>query len=604
MALLEKSRFRRYLQLSVETVSNTFKRFPLTILLFLGLAGIIIYRIETPYEKLKDINLILDRLIGVMALGVPMSLSLALLFERFSRNVRALYKIGSYLGEIVLLFLYYQFLFTRTDQQSVTRLLMVILATILSFLFIPYLPRKENFEIYITRIITAFATTAFYTIALALGVMAILFAVKSLLFSSMSEKLYLETWVLAWLVFAPLYFLSILPRMEDRFNLGDFNKVLQVMLLYIALPVISVYTLVLYIYFGKIVITQVWPKGIVSYLVVSYSAVGIAAIFLVSPFREGIKWVRLFTAAMTKLIFPLLAMMFMSISIRVGEFGFTENRYFILAIGIWATLVMIFLNFDRGKRSVVLPISLAVIALLTVFGPWNAFETSISSQNTRFFKIAQKYDLIQNNEVVKNNKPVAEEDRQEISGILRYFAQSHQLKDLKYLPAGFTMQKMEKVFGFAEVYPSGGMNQNYFSYGWDSGIPLDIAGYEMFFRMEAFPKQTGVAYQREIDHAGGKIRLSLGTENILTVDQNGKRIYQYDLMPHLQRLHEKYGSNINGGPKAVGSPDATSDGMILKDETPAVKILIVFNNINGSVDGSQKTMSVENINAEIFLTVK
>ena len=378
---------RKYFTLSIQAVSGTFNRFPLTMILFMGLAALLIYRIETPYEKIKDINDILDRLTGVMSLGVLISLSVSLLLERWGKDKHIPLKIIFFVLVGAFLVLYYLFLFPDTDNVSMTRLLLIMIALALSFFFIPYLPSKERFEIYVTNVITGFATSAFFTVVLGLGVVAILFAIQSLLYSDMDRRLYADTWVLAWLVFAPFHFLYNLPDSNFKFTLKHFNKVIKIALLYIILPVMAVYTLVLYVYFGKIIITQIWPKGIVSYLVVSYTAVGLVAIFLINPFRTENKWVRVFTTVFTKAIFPLLGMMFISIGIRIGEFGFTENRYFILVIGIWSTLMMIFLNLNKGKNNTVLPVSLAIFALLTVIGPWNAFEISKIARQTGFFKL-------------------------------------------------------------------------------------------------------------------------------------------------------------------------------------------------------------------------
>jgi len=596
--------FNKYLKLSLQAVSGTFSRFPITMLLFIGLAALIIYRIETPYDNLKDINDILDRLIGVMAMGVPLSLSISLLLERLGKDQSTVLKICSYAMEVAFLVLYYMFFFTNTHMVSMTRLMLITLAMLLSFFFIPYLPKRERFEIYVTNVIISGATSVFYTIVLALGVMAILFAVKSLLWSSMDSRIYADTWVLAWLVFAPFHFLYNLPDSKIRFTTKHFNKVIKIMLLYIVLPIMTVYTLVLYAYFGKIIITQIWPQGIVSYLVVSYTAVGIAAIFLITPFRMENKWVRVFTTVFIKTIFPLLGMMFISIGIRIGEFGFTENRYFILVIGLWSTLMMIFLNFSKGKNNTVLPVSLAVFALLTVIGPWNAFEVSKSSQSNRFFQIAARYDLIQEGKVVKNNQAVAPGDQQEITGVLSYFDRYHELKELIYLPDNFTMNQMKSVFGFEPVYAAG-VRDNYFSYYWKRDLPVTISGYDLFFPVEAYRYQNGQNfYEKEIDTDQGKVKLIINDKSKLSIEKDGGEMYQYELGKYVRTLYDKYGSNFNGGLKPEPVNNTDQESLIWTDETDQVKIMVVFNNIHGQFDSDQNELSIDNIGGEIFLKMK
>lgn len=601
----KKSVIRKYFSLSLQAISSTFNRFPITILLFIGLAALTIYRIETPYENIRNINDILDRLMGVMALGVPLSLSVALLLERLDKDNNMTLKVLSFALVGAFLSLYYMFFFTDTDMVSITRLLLITLAMVLCFFSIPYLPKRERFEIYVTNVVTRFATTAFFTVVLALGVMAVLFAVKSLLWSNMDSRLYADTWVLAWLVFAPFHFLYNLPDREIEFTIRDFNKVIKIMLLYIVLPIMTVYTLVLYVYFGKIIITQIWPKGIVSYLVVSYTAVGIGTIFLINPFRLENKWARIFTTVFTKTIFPLLGMMFLAIGIRIGEFGFTENRYFILIIGLWSTLMMVFLNFNRGKSNTVLPVSLAIFALLSVMGHWSAFEISKSSQSNRFYQIAAKYDLIQEGKVVKNKQTVQPQDQQEITGVLSYFDNSHDLSELKYLPDNFTMNQMKNVFGFEPLYATG-IGDNYFSYYWNRGEPITISAYDVFFPMEAYRYQAGNSfYVKEITTDQGKVKLNIDQNSKLMIEKDGGVIYQYELQQYVRTLYDKYGSNFDVGIK--GEPvndDSEQESLIWTDETDTVKIMVVFNNIHGQFNYDQNEMTIENINGEVFLKVK
>ncbi|PKM86036.1 MAG: hypothetical protein CVU87_13305, partial [Firmicutes bacterium HGW-Firmicutes-12] len=591
--------------LSLQAIISTFARFPITLLLFISLTILIIYRIETPYDQLKDIELTLDRLTGVIALGIPFSLSISLLTERLGQINNLLIRALTYIAEILFLFVYYSFFFTDTQTVSVIRLLLIILAFVLSFLFIPYIPKKSNFEVYVTTLMTKAATTAFYTFMLALGLVAILFAVKSLLYNDMNPELYAETWIVACLIFAPLHFLHNVPYLNESFTVDNYNKVLKIMLLYIALPVITAYTIVLYIYFGKIIITQVWPSGIVSYLVVSYTAAGIAAIFFVSPFKGENKWVRLFTTSFTKLIFPLLIMMFISIGMRISEFGFTENRYFILVIGLWSTGIMVYLNINKGKNSTLLPISLAIFAFLTVCGPWNAFEVSKTSQTHRFYQIAVKYDLIQNGHVAATSNPVETIDQREITGILQYFNREHELKDLKYLPADFDMSKMKDVFGFSEVYSIARTEESFY-YGGDRNIPLTINGFAYLFPLEFYEHQSNSenTYEQKLFSDNNALKLVVNSESMLTFYNNEKTLYQYDLKNYFEELYDKYGSNL----AKTKSPDASSnevnDNLIFTDENESIQIKIVFYSINGAMDLEDNNLNINHIQGDVFLTIK
>ncbi|MDP3059105.1 MAG: DUF4153 domain-containing protein, partial [bacterium] len=400
--------------------------------------------------SLRDI---LTRIIATIVLGIPLSLCVAMVIEKLNMENRQLLKLAMNITVVIILVLYYLFLLPGQWQTpTLLRLIFNTLALGVAFFFIPYLMHKENIEVYLAHIISKAAITVVFTYIAALGVIGTLFAVKALLYSAMSENLYAHVGVLASLIIAPLIFLSGFPEKHHTFTLQEFNKIIKLLIIYIVLPIISIYTLVLYVYFGKIILTQVWPKDIVSYLVLSYTAIGISAIFFVSPFSQENRWVNNFIKAYTKLIFPLLAMMVVAIFIRVKDFGYTENRYIIVAIGVWATLVMVYFNFNKGRQNIWVPISLAITLVLMVNGPFSAFNTSIRSQNARFFTILNKNNMISEGVATGPSATLSDNDRRDINSIIYYFHQNHGLKALKYLPAGFTISDIASISG-SDTHP-------------------------------------------------------------------------------------------------------------------------------------------------------
>lgn len=580
----------KYLKKSIEAIKETFIRFPLTILLFISLATIIIYRIEVPYEMISNIEEILDRMLAVIVLGIPLSLSINLLFEKFGEKYSCFVKIATYIVEIGLLILYYFIFYKTTDMVPFVRLLLLTITFLISFLFIPYLFKKENFEMYIIKIIIKIITTIFFTVMLALGVTAILFAIKSLLYSDLSQNLITYTWILAGFIFAPINFLYGLPKIYEIFSTDNYNKVLRVLLLYIIMPIISVYTVVLYIYFGKIIATQVWPKGIVSYLVLSYTSVGIATIFLIKPIIDNNKWAKIFTNIFTKVIIPLLVMMFIAIGIRVNDFGFTEARYYIVIIGIWASFAIIYLNFNKGKRNIVLPISLAIIAFLSVVGPWNAFNVSVNSQNKRFYNILEKYDMIQNDVVVNNDRTIDSYDKREISGILRYFKYDHGFNKLKYLPKDFEMDDMKELFGFEEVYYYD-KSRDFYNYFREEKEPIVISGYDVIINCNLYGSEEDDVFKKEVLVQDKTLELTIDNKQNVFVSLNGNNIYSYNLNDYINKLNNEHDFNKNN----------IQEDLILVDNSDNIEVMYLLNSANGNIEND--IIDIDHINVDIFINI-
>ena len=330
---------------------------------------------------------------------------------------------------------------------SMSRYIAFSLILYLIFLSISYLPNRKDFEIFVVRVFTRFFTTVLYSLVLYLGLAAILFTIDQLLGVNIKSELYYYTFLIVAGIFAPSFFLAGLPTKDEILSLKDYSRLLNVLVLYIIMPLISIYTIILYIYFGKIIITRQWPEGLVSHLVLWYSVISAAVLFFISPLLHEKTWPRRYMKYFPKVILPLIVMMFISIGIRINAYGVTENRYFVVALGIWVFLVMIYFATTKKLRNIILPLSLAVITFISVFGPFSSYSISKYSQNKRLTKIFIANNMIKDSKVIKASAVVSDEDARQITSILNYFDRNHSLKDVKRLPQDFKTSDMEKVLG-------------------------------------------------------------------------------------------------------------------------------------------------------------
>ena len=68
----------------------------------------------------------------------------------------------------------------------------------------------------------------------------------------------------AYVIVAPFVFLSYSKFISEQYNI---NKFVQFFAKYVLVSLLIVYALVLLTYIGKIAITQMWPKGILIYMI-------------------------------------------------------------------------------------------------------------------------------------------------------------------------------------------------------------------------------------------------------------------------------------------------------------------------------------------------
>lgn len=564
----------------IASLYASLKRFPIAIGLSTSAAILMMILTNNAQTFSRATEELLGRIIMTLALGIPVSLCSKLIFER-KKGIRLVVKAVIYILEALCLVLYFLFFLKELEMVSVTRYIALTLSFYLIAMFIPYFYRRNGFELYVIKLMTRFFTAVIYSIVLFLGIAAILFTIDKLLEIRVDERVYLDFWIGIIGIFAPSFFLAGVPLYEEQFEERNYPKLLKVLLLYIVMPIIAVYTAILYIYFAKIIATLQWPAGLVAHLVLWYSAICAVVIFFISPLIDESKWARSFSFLLPKVIIPLIIMMFFSVGIRVKAYGITENRYFVIALGLWALGIMLYLNFAKYKRNIIILIALSAIAFLAVVGPWSSYSVSKFSQNQRFEGILSRYGMIRDNAIVKPAQEVSEVDKKEISAILGYFSRSHTLDDVKYLPKEFTLDKMEAVLGFANMeYSYYNNGRRHFVYSSNMmQAPLDIRGYSYIFMANGKrPSEKGLGYDIEIKYDNNT--------NIVTIRSKGKEIYRNSLLDFGKQIYKKYGDEDRY--------DIDPNEMSFVDENENIRVKYIFNYVDvykvGNADINVNTM--------------
>jgi hypothetical protein len=567
--------------------STALERFPLTISLLAALAILLIYDVTVPYEYLRDYRDVLDRLYASLAVAITLSMAAKVLLERLGKSEKE----GFFTGIFVIAFsvFYFFFLIPEINMITMIRVFFTNAVFLLSFLFIPYLIDRKNFEIYIADLMAKAAVAIFFMVVLGAGVSALIFSIEALLIEDLSSDFYAYTWIITVFVFAPTYFFYSMPKYKDELTKADFAKPIKVALIYLVLPLLTAYTIVLYLYFARILITWDWPSGIVSYLVSSYAAIGLVSIFLVWPFRNENKWVDSFIKVYTKVIYPLLGMMFIAIYLRINQYGFTENRYFIVAIGSWATFAITFINIDKGKRNTILVASLALTLLIASYGPLSATSVAIRSQNNRFESILERNEMIENGEIVPNSD-IPDIDKREITRIINYFNYDYDTKYLNYVPENFNTEMTEEIFGFPHYgwdiekptnryFSFNGMLDSFVLSDYDLLIPIMHYRYGDPFISEEILFEDNIYHIQSMD-------------NRISLHQNGLEIIEFELIPHAESLIDTYGMN---------KYDLTSEELSFEVGNEVVSIKIIYTNLSGSF--GEEGQGIEEINTEGYLLV-
>jgi hypothetical protein len=253
-----------------------------------------------------------------------------------------------------------------------------------------------------------------------------LLAIGSLFEVGIQDRWYQHLFVFFCALFAPVFFAVGIPRKTGLTEEADKkHAILRVLGQYILLPVLLIYFLILSAYGLKIILAWQLPKGWVSGLALAYSTAGLLIYFLLHNLyiTRGTKIAVLFGRWFFYSELPVIALLFVAIYRRTADYGITESRYYLWLAACWLLGVSLYMIFTKGKSFRPILVSLAVTALLSLAGPWSAFNVSDSSQMSRLMQLMTKNDLLQDGKYTCDTlKSIERADYKRMEDIICYFA--------------------------------------------------------------------------------------------------------------------------------------------------------------------------------------
>jgi hypothetical protein len=185
---------------------------------------------------------------------------------------------------------------------------------------------------------------------------------------------------------------SITPREEGEFTM----RAAAALVKFVLVPLLLVYTTILYVYAIKIVLAWELPKGTLGAMVVGYLLVGAATLLVGYPSREkGGALVRLFWRYWVWLAALPVVLLFIAVGRRISDYGLTEGRYWMVLIGVW-TLILAVIRIVRGGDFDLrlVPGVLALLLIAASFGPGGAIGFSVMSQKSELAAILSEKGML------------------------------------------------------------------------------------------------------------------------------------------------------------------------------------------------------------------
>ena len=279
-------------------------------------------------------------------------------------------------------------------------------------------------------------TSALYSGVLFAGISAAIAAMNFLFNFSFEWDTYVLLWVWIAGMFNTIFFLAGIPQNVKQLEADEsYPKGLKIFTQFVLIPLASLYLVILLAYETKILLQWNLPKGMVSNLILGYAVFGILSLLLVFPIRnlEANKWIRTYSRSFYFLMMPLLVLLFLAVGARVFKYGITEYRYFLMVLALWLLFISVYFLVSARQNIKLIPITLCILTLLTIYGPQSAFKVSLFSQQRILEKIFERNKAYRDGILlpVDSNK-ISKKDGNRAVAQLNYLVQHGDLSALQH----------------------------------------------------------------------------------------------------------------------------------------------------------------------------
>lgn len=547
-------------------------------------------------------------------LGVPLFVAVDI-YVKVSKKP-ASFKRRLYSSVIIILLMVYYYLPGSEETLNVTipyiRYTILAIAAHLLVAFIAFLFRGtlNGFWNFNKALFLRFLLSALYSATVYLGLVLALFALDNLFQVDVDDKQYAELFFIVAGVFNTWFFVAGLPSDYDKLDADDqYPKGLRTFILYVLIPLIGLYFLILYSYSVKIIVGWNWPSGIIVYMIIAVAVLGILAMLLGYPFDKDVPGpIKFLKKGYYWVLIPMIVMLYLAIGIRVADYGITINRYITIMLAVWLTGISIY-KVIGGKDIRVIPISLFVIILLCSFGPWGMFRVSENSQVSRLESILTTAGIL---DVKIINEPRWDQSdtltlkvsprhanegilndslHNEVYSILNYLEDFHGLSAIE----GWFEQNprlIAKEVGHSEDYVAmelmGLEHMHKYAteedafptlYADENGIQvMHISGYDYLYEFQLSRGQYGEYDQEIVAFGGDSVRICLDTK-ALVITSNDPEV---NVSFNLDSLYKLLNEEIVVG--SYGRKMIDQDRLIMENANEQLKVRLLIINLHANED--------------------
>ncbi|MFO7636731.1 MAG: DUF4153 domain-containing protein [Clostridia bacterium] len=503
----------------------------------------------------------LVRILNTLILGIPSSMAISAYFHHRSRHFRGEHFL--WVAYALLMAVMFFWVYDYEKNSTMMRIGASLVFFIAIYVSVPAWHKKIKMEVFVIRLLKMAVINGFYVHVLYGGLSLITAALDRLFDLGIEGSVYGNIYIAVMGVVFSLLFLSDIRKDQET----SLPKVFEKLNSYVLMPLLSAYSLVIYAYFIRILLTFSIPDNMIANMVLWYVLIGTGSLLVACSAEQENRFTLFFKKWFRVVMAVPLAMLFVSIGIRIAAYGITEGRYFTVAAGVWVVFVLLF-SLNKRKVTLSASVALAAVVFIGAISPLNAFDVSVWSQNRQVQEIIRRNDMEQEGEIVRHEQ-IPEEEWFRLTDIAYYFSSYHSLDDLA-LPSAFIESELSMpFFGRPDKY----------SYINIMEIPvvLDVSGYSHLIQNQ---------YRGEPqEYLAGSLRVVLGENHVVRMYEGNQLLYEKDLKEIVFAIHAEHAAGASNQFISLNAEQLT-----FNDENDYIRVRIMIMNAGLQMDDTRPTV--------------
>lgn len=578
--------------------------FPAAIFNALAFAIVTMIRIQLDWPQQEAYNFSFNCLHWSFALGAIASMALIVIAQSRYKNNRAFITanlLGLTVAAVTFMILYFfgglqtgngETRYSVISNLAAARVSAAILISFLVFIVAAGYPKdKSDFSRSFFMTHKAFFIALIYGIVIMAGASGVAGAVQALLYNEMSEKVYMYIATLTGFL-AFTIFLGYFPDFkkgsndEHRETAQKQPRFIEVLLVYIMIPIVLALTIVLFLWAGRTLLTGTWPTFVrLAAIATSYSFAGLWLHIMVTHHKSGL-------AKFYRQVYPFAALIILAFEAgalvsQLNKFGLKFTEYSFALVWIVAAVSAILLLIFKSKAHISIVALTCVAAIIAVLPAVGYHALPVTSQVDRLEKLLIEEKMLENDQLIPASVEPELSVRESITDSVFYIAYTENPK----IPAWFDTELsnhevFERKFGFEPVWPKDdGINGGTDYLGtflYLESQPINVSDYDWTVNLLEYRGKeikTAIIEGENGEYAIDWLVASADGIPSLRIKLDDQVILEQDMNDYVDRITAKYPMGSQGGLK-----EAKLDDMSVKLENEEVSVLLVFSNIDITLD--------------------